>query len=291
MRANYAAAFIAFLSGAVFSFNLLGQATAREDRFEVISIRPFTPDGSGMRGGPLARKGGPGTSDPERISWTGVSQETILEIGYGVSRFQISGPDWLRDQARYNVVATVPPGTTKEQFHVMLQNLLKDRFHMSLHHALKEMPAYDLVVAVNGPKLKESEQVGGQPVVGALSRDDNGRFVLPVGSHGMAGKMENGVLLASIRTSSMLDFADDLSQLMQVPVFDTTGLTGIYDFTLDFSMDDLPRVYPNRGSSDPSGGPSLFTALQNQLGLKLVSKKEPIDVLVIDSTDRAPTEN
>lgn len=236
------------------------------------------------------RKGGPGTSDPERIDWTGVTQQTILELAYEVNRYQVSGPSWLRD-AHYDIQATLPSQTTKEQFRVMLQNLLKDRFNLVLHHESREMQVYDLVLAPGGPKFKESVVARDPAIAGALGTDENGHPNLPPGSHGMAGKMVDGELFAAVRTSSMVDFADDLQQGLQIPVFDKTGLTGVYDFTLDYAREVMFPNLPRASNPDPPKGPTLFKALEDQLGLKLVSKKEPLDVLVIDKTDRKPTDN
>jgi uncharacterized protein (TIGR03435 family) len=290
MRVNYVAGFFAFVPGAVFSINLLGQTAVGEDRFDVVSIRPFTP-GSGLRGGPLARKGVPGTSDPERISYTGISQETLLTLSYDVYDFQVIGPAWLRTE-RYDIMANVPAGATKDQFKIMVRNLLKERFNLTLHHEMRETAVYELVVAKNGPKLKPAVEVDNPPVLSAMTTDKDGHPDFPAGSSAMGGKFDNGVLQMAARMFSMVQLAHGLKDWVDRPILDKTGLTGNYDFKLDFSFVGLGgllgRVAP---AEEPTGAPSLFSALQDQLGLKLEPKKDPIDFLVVDHANQTPTEN
>src|ERR1700722_10609921 len=128
--------------------------------FDVASVKPATPptpDGRGMimMAGP---SGGPGTKDPGRIHYPFMSLKNILMSAYDVKNFQIVGPAWL-DTERFDITATMPPDTTKEQFRAMLQNLLADRFKMTVHRETKELPMYSLVVAKVGPKMLESAAV------------------------------------------------------------------------------------------------------------------------------------
>src|SRR5665213_804354 len=103
-------------------------------------------------------QGGPGTGDQTRFTYARASLQNLLIRAYGVQTDQISAPDWVKDSSDdrtvYTVTAAVPPGTSKEQFNVMLQNLLAERFHLTLHHESKEFPGYDLVVAEGDPKIK-----------------------------------------------------------------------------------------------------------------------------------------
>src|SRR5271154_7259431 len=101
-------------------------------------------------------KGGPGTADPERLTYTNIALKTILLRAYGVLNYRLSGPDWL-NSARFNIVAKVPPGATKEQLTLMLQNLVVERFNLTFHHETKETLVYELTAGKNGPKLKESD--------------------------------------------------------------------------------------------------------------------------------------
>jgi hypothetical protein len=121
--------------------------------FEVASVKPAAPiTGNRIM---VMMRGGPGTPDPGQITYTNVSLQNVLINAYGVKGFQISGPGWL-DSERYDIVAKVPRGATKEQFMGMLQNLLAERFKLTLHREKKDLPMYALVVGKNGPKLKES---------------------------------------------------------------------------------------------------------------------------------------
>lgn len=147
-----AASTIVGLSGLfLFSPGARAQTPAKEE-FEVAAVKPFTPNGPF----PLRTVGGPGTSDPVRITYEHLSFEDLLMAAYGLKRYQISGPAWLGAQ-RYIIEATIRPGATKEQANRMLQNLLANRFKLTLHRENKELPVHDLVVAKNGPKLKESQ--------------------------------------------------------------------------------------------------------------------------------------
>jgi len=145
-----------------------GQApeqSASQIAFEVASVKPF--DRSAPRSGPVvvgAISGGPGTADPNRIQAGAVTVQILLRTAYGVQTDQISGPSWLPDNL-YQIVATVPTGATREQVNVMLQNLLADRFKMVIHREKRSFQTWDLVIAKNGPKLKEAADSSAQPRV------------------------------------------------------------------------------------------------------------------------------
>ena len=123
--------------------------------FEAASVKldtgRFTPGVS------ATFKGGPGTADPGRFTCTQQSLKFILTLAYDLAPDQLSAPDWMNDPqgSKFTITATMPPETTKEQFHLMLQNLLTDRFHLTMHPETKEFPGYDLIVASGGPKFKE----------------------------------------------------------------------------------------------------------------------------------------
>ncbi len=148
----------AILSSSLVCFaagQLFGQAPDKTLTFEAASVKPAAapvPDGRGriMIAGP---SGGPGTKDPGRIRYPFMNLKQLLTTAYDVKAYQISGPAWL-DSERYDITATMAPGTTKEQFQVMLQNLLAERFKVAIHRETKELPMYSLVVAKSGSKLK-----------------------------------------------------------------------------------------------------------------------------------------
>src|SRR5579862_9137335 len=138
----------------------LGQVSPAQAKFEVAAVKSVDPN-SGAPGSNVMR-GGPGTDDPERITLVSVTMKRLLMVAYRVDENQISGPGWL-DSQRYAIVAKVPAGSTREQLLVMLQNLLAERFHLALHHEMKDFPAYELVIAKGGLKLKEADPAASPP--------------------------------------------------------------------------------------------------------------------------------
>jgi uncharacterized protein (TIGR03435 family) len=174
------------------------------------------------------------------------------------SMAQISGgPDWIKGD-RFNVDAKAeePAKVTEEQLLEMLQGLLTERFSLKMRREMKDMPGYALIVAKNGPKLHA-----------AKGEEVSYHF-------GPNGKPGRGPNILSARTHSMLMLANILTMFGD-PVMDKTGLSGSYDFTLSW---------------DETDGPTLSTALQEQLGLKFESQKVPVPFYVIESA-RKPTEN
>jgi len=185
-----------------------------------------------------------------------------IEAAYSVKDYQISAPEWLRDE-RFDIQAIEPAGThDKNAWRPMLQTLLAQRFHLKLHKETRRLPVYALVVAKKGPKLQKSDGSGGSSIRG---RNDRYTF--------------SGV--------SMPGLADMLSRTTSRPVVDQTALTGRFSFTLQFATERELEASKGSGSDDPG----IFTALQEQLGLKLVAKKAPIEFLVVDSADKTPSEN
>ncbi|MGA3328908.1 MAG: TIGR03435 family protein [Terriglobia bacterium] len=205
--------------------------------------------------------------------------------GRPLSRDQVSeGPDWIKSDL-YEIDAKVDDSLVEgewkklsfdqrhDQVMLMLQTLLADRFKLKVRHETKDLPVYALVVAKNGPKFKEDNS---HPEIDAISGRGRGKFEL------VSGELS---LLASI-----LSFQPELGGRA---VLDKTGLQGHYSFTIQWTPESLAASGGPSGdsasSSEPSG-PSLFTSLQEQLGLKLVLTKAPMDVIVIDHVER-PSEN
>jgi len=141
--------------------------------FEVASVRPSPPPGPHPFYGPA--RGGPGTNDPERITWSNAALRAIIMGAYDVQTFQLIAPDWL-SSARYDIAAKVPAGATSEQVSVMWQNLLKDRFGLVLHHESKELPVEVMTIAKGGAKLKETADPTIEPFTpdGSRKFDKNG---------------------------------------------------------------------------------------------------------------------
>src|SRR5581483_7449185 len=134
---------------------LLAQAARVE--FEAASIKPAEAAAipGGGRGYRVGFAGGPGTSDPSRIDYKGASLKMLLMRAYGLPAYQVIGPEWLGSE-RFDLVATLPPATTKEQLAIMLQKLLQDRFGLQTHRESREMSLFVLIPAKSGPKLKAS---------------------------------------------------------------------------------------------------------------------------------------
>jgi uncharacterized protein (TIGR03435 family) len=295
------------LSALLAAIPALAQTPDGQPSFEVASIKPAAPQAPGRM--MMGRRGGPGTPDPTRVTFTNASMEMLLMTAFDVKGYQITGPSWLQTE-HYDVTAKIPPGTTDEQFRLMLQNLLKERFHMAVHHDSKELPIYALVVAKNGPKLKEAA-VEPAPPEGALppeppARGKDGFPQLPKGRRGLMFMMNAGRIRAAGNQQSMSDLCNALAMNLDRPVVDQTGLKGKYDFTMDFApepgtiakMKALgPAGAPGGDAGGPApapdadSGPSIFTALQEQLGLKLEPKKGPVELIVVDNLEKAPTEN
>jgi uncharacterized protein (TIGR03435 family) len=267
-------------------------------RFEVASVRPASPQGPNI----LRMPGGPGTADPERFAYSHVVLKGFLLRAYGLKYYQLSGPDWL-DSAMFDINAKVPPGATKEQVDIMLRNLLEERFNLTLHHESKEMSVYELSVGKNGPRLKEADltpppvREPGSPPRTIGVPDKEGFPQVPPGFGATVGRMTDGIMRWTGKAQSLSDLASVLGGELERPVVDKTGLNGKFDFSLAYSRDGLRQRQPPPGAvatpvdDTPSGGPTLFKAVEEQLGRKLESTKDPIDILVIDHIDKVPTDN
>jgi len=262
-KGNLQIARIAFMAWVgVFCAQTLAQAPLR---FDVASIRrhPIVPE-QGGRSGVLVSGNG--------ITVSTLPLTNILSYAYRLRKYQIvGGPKWVGslDEA-FDIAAKADGETalTQDQAQRMLQALLSERFQLKLHREAKEMPAYLLVVAKNGPKLK------------AVAKEE-----VPAGGQGRIG-MGPGNVVGRAATLSALTQA--LSQILDRPVLDKTGLGENYDFKLEYGQSNSAPPFGNGISVSDSA--SVFTALQEQLGLKLDSRRVPIETLVIDYVER-PSEN
>ncbi len=254
--------------------------------FEAASVKPSGPQS--VRNS----DGGPGTRNPERFLFTGAVLRDLLFSAYGLDNYQqqISGPGWI-DTEKYDIVVKIPPGATKEQFQQMLRSLLTERFRLVVHHETKLLPVYELVVGKNGTKLKESAEdpnavapgAGAPPVV---DHDRDGFPVLPAGRPGLISSFGPG---PHSRWRASQQRISALTRSLGFPtaagrfVIDKTGLTGKYDFTLEYDMQG--------GPPDDNPNLTIFDAVQQQLGLRLVDAKAPFDVVVVDRAERVPGQN
>lgn len=248
----------------VAAFGRAQQPVAMPLAFEVATVKPIDPntrEPSGM----FTYPGG-------RLTITRLTLKTVICEAYGVSDFQISGgPRWLEEDA-YDIVGKPPASSDASKFSpptpktpptkemlLMLQALLADRFQLKLHRETKDGPAYALMVAAKGPKLTPTKNPDAFRYVGGGTTDDP---QLP--------------LFMSAENASMALLALRLSDRFGRPVLDQTDLKGDFDFKFKYEKDDL----------QPGAPPSLVSAMQAQLGLRLVQTKAPVEILVIDHAEK-----
>ena len=197
--------------------------------------------------------------DGSQFVSTGVPVRNLMYTAFNVQTWQlIGGPGWI-DSEPYDIVAKLPAGTKPEQLNGMMISVLTDRVKLSVHRETRDYPIYRLVVAKDGSKFRDSTAERTKATVA------KGHLV--------------------IQHASLPIFASYLSggHVADRPVVDATGIKGIYDFSLDWAPEDSSR---DGGAS----GPSIFTALQEQLGLRLEAHKSPFEFVVIDHIER-PTSN
>lgn len=276
-------ALIAALATALAVWMPLGAQTpaATPQTFEVISVKPNV---SGEQSASFSIR--PGWQLVVRNN----SLRNIVRNAYQLQNYQIvtaAGTQSWFDRDRFDITATSPkPDPTIDEFRGMVQALLAERFGLRVHREMREMPIYALVLARPdgrfGPQLHRStmdcEAVDAAARRGAppppLTRD--GRPTC--GTRMMPGRMIAG-------GATMADLARNISNSAGRMTLDRTGLAGGFDFTVEFTPDQLPleSSLPAGLPRPPADGPSLFTAMQEQLGLKLDSQRGPVDVLVIDA--------
>jgi uncharacterized protein (TIGR03435 family) len=266
-------------------------ACAQGLTFEVASVKPsppVTPTGGVYLGPP---RGGPGTPDPEQIIWTYAQMKTILMTAYDLKNYQINGPAWL-DTERYDIAVKIAPGVTKEQVGVMWRNLLAERFGLKVHHEPKEFQVSELVVAKDGPKLKETAEDLSLPLPAGPPKLQNGQLLSPGSVMTIFPDPKGAHAHWVVRAQDLTRLTSMLGNALGHPVLDKTNLTGSYDFSLDYAI-DLPGAPPAEHVSEQASEPmpTLVDAVQKELGLRLVPSKAQLDVIVIDKIDKVPTQN
>jgi uncharacterized protein (TIGR03435 family) len=191
-----------------------------------------------------------------------VTLKTLLGVAYDLPVSRITGPDWI-DSDRFDITAKPPEGAADSQLIPLLQSLLKERFLVAVHRETREMPAYDMVVAKGGVKLHAPDAAhppAMPPYAGGAQLGGNG---------------------------TMPQIADALARVAGRPVIDRTGMEGRFFFMVNYA----PLSAQPAESTAGSGPPDFFAAVQQQLGLKLESKKQPIELLIVDHAERVPTPN
>ena len=252
------------LSWPIILFLLLAPAHAQSSNgsraaFEVASVRPATGQEAGGEGGSRSEI----QYAADGLTMQNIDLAEMLQWAYRLEHYQLAGPGMLEGR-RYDVRARAGASTDVASLRLMLQDLLATRFKVVLHREKKQTSVYELVVAKDGPRLPPDKTDSLPPSYPkeTLPRVADGAFVFT--------------------NVSMTDFAKQLTELrgIELPVLDHTGISGVYDITLKSAAQAL--LEPD--------GPSLLTLIQEQLGLKLVSARDFIDVVVVDHAE-APTAN
>ncbi len=236
-------------------------------RFEVVSLKPSTGerDGAGIRPAP----GG------ARYVAVNCPLRLMIQVAWRVKPEQIvGGPAWLAND-RFDLEAKAAKPSSIDELHVMLMNILADRLHLRFHHESKKMPVYALLLDKAGPKMTPH----------------------PAGDAGQVwiDETQEKPLHMKLKATSvsMKYFAFRLGLGMDRPVIDRTGLSGAWDFKLEYTRQLPPEFPPNgklNGEEPDTSGPSIYAALKQQLGLDLRAQKGQADVIVIDHVEK-PTQN
>jgi uncharacterized protein (TIGR03435 family) len=232
--------------------------------FEVATIKPSKPD----------QQGRVFTIQGKKVLAINMSVNDLITFAYNLHPRQLSGgPSWMETE-KFDVAGEPdqPGRPNLKQMKLMMQKLLADRFKLTFHREKKELSVYAIVVAKGGPKLTKSEATGDTP-----------------------GLLFQGLGKLPARNTTIAEFAAVMQDaVMDRPVVDQTGIKGRWDFALNWTPD--PSQFVGLGvkvpppPDDPSAPPDLFTALQQQAGLKMESTKAPVEILVVDKVEK-PSEN
>jgi uncharacterized protein (TIGR03435 family) len=236
----------------VFAAVLTGYGQNPRLTYEAATIKP---NASGSNGS--STNGSKG-----QIVFTNATLKRLIERAYEAKPIQVTGPSWLED-VRFDITAKYPPETKQSDRSLMLRTLLEDRFGLVTHPETKELPGYSLLVGKGGLKVQPAE-------TGDSSMNSNG---------------DGRSTTLTVSGVTMPEFADYLTRHLAEFVVDRTGAGGKYAFKMRWASDE------QLAAGDPDPAPSLFTALQEVLGLKLQPQKVPVKMVVVDKVERAPTEN
>jgi uncharacterized protein (TIGR03435 family) len=233
-----------------------GAGVAQTPKFEVATLKHATSEG---RPGDIPRNM---DDSPGHFAMHNVPLRYALEWAFDVKDYEIAGPEWIKGpEERYEIVGRTAGPASEADLRKMLHWLLIERLALKAHRETRETAVYMLVPGKGPAKVKESA---------------------PDGVPGLKGGAVP--LLFQNQPISRLTFL--LSRRMDKPVLDMTGLTGIYDYSLD-----ITGLGAFSGPPPPDDSPSIFTSVEKDLGLKLEARKAPIQILVIDSVNKVPTEN
>ncbi len=254
-------------AAAVFSAHFALAAQSASSPFEVVSVKRA---GSGtFPVGPEARPGG-------AFLATNVALERVIRFAYNLPDYQIvGGPAWVRDE-RFDIEAKAGRDVPTEELRRMVQALLADRFRLVIRREQREMPIYTLLHARDdrrlGSNMRQSPADCGSPTGPKETMEER--------------RTPNGGVTTRRTCAAMAALISSLSGALQSPVDDQTMLTGRWDSELSFTGERRRGADAASAAGDPNDAPALFTALQEQLGLKLEADRGPVEVLVIDSVER-----
>ncbi len=238
--------------GFAFGLAVFACTFASAQSFAVVSIRPsagevqFEHDGNTR-------------TDPGYLRMRDVTVATCIKWAYTVQDSQISGPEWLQSE-HFDIVAKADEPVGNERMKLMMRTLLADRFGLAFHRQGKTLRSYVMTVAKRGDKLHESAT-------------DTPPF------------RENSAIGTVVRGTTMKDFADFMAGPLQAPVVDMTGLKARYDFVLDFTAYLPPGEHVMKVEFEDTTG-IIIAAMRGELGLNLESKKENVEVIVVDRVEK-----
>jgi uncharacterized protein (TIGR03435 family) len=270
-----------------------GQTTAA---FEVASIRPSAEQVSQAAVGVHI--------DGSQVRIVGLPLKLYVGMAYGLKPQQIAGPDWL-GQPRFDIAAKIPDGVSRAQLPQMFRELLADRFQMKSHRETREFAVFALTVTKDGFTLPASPAAPDVPTdkPPAVTVTAGGNASGSGADLGGGSSFTLGSNRIEIRRMTMPQIAELLTRLSDRPVIDATGITGAYDLSLELTPEDFIGVQirggVNNGALIPAPALRLldnaaadpFTSALQKSGLALESRKAPLDVLVIDSIQKTPTDN
>jgi uncharacterized protein (TIGR03435 family) len=305
-RCASAALYVLLESGGLAQTSAAAPATTPKLEFDVVSVKLSRPDGGQDMSFPLTAGDSYAPNGGNFIA-TGMPLTVYIMFAYKMSASQAQAmeqlPDWVRTE-KYDIVAkTDNHEAAKDEMRMMMRSLLAERFKLAVHSETQQVPVYALVLAkpgALGPKLlahPASETCDNTPPKPAQDSKTPPAFTtaadFPVICGGIMGlpRSAPGVIALGARNVTMGQIANVLTGPGDLgrPVLDQTGLTGKYDFLLEFAPDRAPAPGDGAAAATPpdSAGPGIEQALREQLGLKLVSQKGPVDVLIVDQVEHA----
>jgi uncharacterized protein (TIGR03435 family) len=226
--------------------------SAQQPAFAVASIHPSASEVKFEHDGNTE-------TTPGTVRMQDVSVETCIKWAYGVQYSQISGPAWI-DSDKFDITAKADDPATEDQMKLMMQALLTDRFKLRFHRESKELKAFVLTVAKGGAKVHPAAAPDAKPF------------------------HQNSANGSVVKSMTIREWGDYISGPLQMPVVDETGLAGKYDFVIDFTpyLPDAKNMGPDR----PDTTSILMAAMEGELGIKMETRKTPVDIMVIDHVEK-----